>query len=29
MIQIGSKEEVELLLALFGSRPEPLKKKRR
>lgn len=29
MIQIGSKEEVELLLALFGSRPEPPKKKSR
>jgi hypothetical protein len=29
MIQIGSKEEVELLLALFGSRPEPSKKKPR
>jgi hypothetical protein len=29
MIQIGSKEEVELLLALFGSRQEPSKKKRR
>jgi hypothetical protein len=29
MIQIGSKEEVELLLALFGSRQEPPKKKRR
>jgi hypothetical protein len=29
MIQIGSKEEVELLLALFGSRPEPAKKKPR
>ncbi len=22
-IQIGSKEEIELLLALFGSRPQP------
>jgi hypothetical protein len=29
MIQIGSKEEVELLLALFGSRPQPPKKKSR
>jgi hypothetical protein len=29
MIQIASKEEVELLLALFGSRPEPAKKKSR
>jgi hypothetical protein len=29
MIQIASKEEVELLLALFGSRPEPSKKKPR
>jgi hypothetical protein len=29
MIQIASKEEVELLLALFGSRPEPTKKKSR
>jgi hypothetical protein len=27
MIQVGSKEEVELLLALFGSRSEPSKKK--
>ena len=27
MIEIGSKEEVELLLALFGSRPQPPKKK--
>jgi hypothetical protein len=27
MIQVGSKEEVELLLALFGSRP-PKKKSR-
>jgi len=29
MIQIASKEEVELLLALFGSRLEPSKKKPR
>jgi hypothetical protein len=29
MIQIASKEAVELLLALFGSRPEPSKKKPR
>jgi hypothetical protein len=29
MIQIASKEEVELLLALFGSRPQPPKKKSR
>jgi hypothetical protein len=29
MIEVGSKEEVELLLALFGSRSEPAKKKRR
>ena len=29
MIEIGSKEEVELLLALFGSRSEPAKKKPR
>jgi hypothetical protein len=29
MIQIGSKEEVELLLALFGSRPVPPKEKSR
>jgi len=28
MIQIGSKEEVELLLALFGSHSEPPKKKK-
>jgi hypothetical protein len=27
MIQVGSKEEVELLLALFGSRPQQAKKK--
>jgi len=27
MIQVGSKEEVELLLALFGSRNEPSKEK--
>jgi hypothetical protein len=26
MIEVGSKEEVELLLALFGSRPDPSKK---
>jgi hypothetical protein len=26
MIQVGSKEEVELLLALFGSRPRQAKK---
>ena len=29
MIQVGSKEEIELLLALFGSRPQPPKKKAR
>jgi hypothetical protein len=29
MIEIGSKEEVELLLALFGSPPQPPKKKSR
>jgi hypothetical protein len=29
MIEVGSKEEVELLLALFGSRSEPAKKKPR
>jgi len=31
MIQVGSKEEVELLLALFGSQwqPQPPKKKAR
>jgi hypothetical protein len=29
MIQVGSKEEVELLLALFGSRARPPKKKSR
>lgn len=29
MIQVGSKEEVELLLALFGSRSESSKKKPR
>lgn len=29
MIQIGSKEEVELLLALFGSQPRPRKQKSR
>ena len=27
LIQVGSKEEVELLLALFGSRTEPSKEK--
>jgi hypothetical protein len=29
MIQVGSKEEVELLLALFGSHARPPKKKSR
>jgi hypothetical protein len=29
MIQVGSKEEVELLLALFGSRPQSKTKKSR
>ena len=29
MIQVGSKEEVELLLALFGSHAQPPKKKSR
>lgn len=29
MIQVGSKEEIELLLALFGSQPQPAKKKSR
>jgi hypothetical protein len=29
MIQVGSKEEVELLLALFGSHVQPPKKKPR
>jgi hypothetical protein len=29
MIQVGSKEEVELLLALFGSQVQPPKKKPR
>jgi hypothetical protein len=29
IIQVGSKEEVELLLALFGSRAQPPKKKPR
>jgi hypothetical protein len=29
MIQIGSKEEIELLLALFGSQRQPPKKKSR
>lgn len=29
MIQIGSKEEVELLLALFGSQARPRKQKPR
>ena len=29
MIQVGSKEEVELLLALFGSQLQPSKKKTR
>jgi hypothetical protein len=29
MIQVGSKEEVELLLALFGSHVQPPKKKQR
>ena len=29
MIQVGSKEEVELLLALFGSQSRPSKKKTR
>jgi hypothetical protein len=29
MIQVGSKEEVELLLALFGSHAQPSKKKLR
>jgi hypothetical protein len=27
MIQVGSKEEVELLLALFGTRPQQPQKK--
>jgi hypothetical protein len=27
MIQVGSKEEVELLLALFGSHPRPRNEK--
>jgi hypothetical protein len=29
MIQVGSKEEVELLLALFGSHAQPPRKKPR
>jgi len=29
MIQVGSKEEIELLLALFGSQTQPPKKKSR
>ena len=29
MIQVGSKEEVELLLALFGSQSRPRKEKKR
>ncbi len=29
MIQFGSKEEIELLLALFGSHAQPAKKKSR
>lgn len=29
MIQVGSKEEVELLLALFGSQARPRKEKKR
>jgi len=29
MIQVGSKEEVELLLALFGSQLRPRKEKKR
>ena len=29
MIQVGSKEEIELLLALFGSQPQPPKRKSR
>jgi len=28
MIQVGSKEEIELLLALFGSHAQPPKKSR-
>jgi hypothetical protein len=29
MIQVGSKEEIELLLALFGSQPQSPKRKSR
>jgi hypothetical protein len=29
MIQVGSKEEIELLLALFGSQSQPPKRKSR